>query len=278
MAGKGRKASRRRQAELVARHDKYALYQRSVQEPEADVEFAIDAYRAEFGRSPRRLREDFCGTAAVCCEWVRRHRRNEAWGLDLDPEPLEWGRRHNLVGLTKEQRRRVTLIEGDVLDTEHGNADVVLAQNFSYFLFTDRRDLVRYFRAARRNLGDEGILVLDVYGGPDSVKRVIEPTEYDDFVYEWDQDDFDPINRMATCYIHFEFPDGSRLERAFTYHWRMYTIPEIRDALADAGFASVDAYWEGVDEETEEGDGVYSVQERGTPDDAWVAYVVAIKR
>ncbi len=278
MAAMKKNRAGRQHRDLVAQADKYALYQRAVQEPEADIDFAVDVFRAEFGRSPRRLREDFCGTGAVCSKWVQADRRNRAWGVDRDPEPLSWGRRHNLAQLSKGQRRRVELIEGDVRTTTHETVDVALAQNFSYFLLRERRELVHYFRAAHNNLAAEGILVLDAYGGPESVKRMIEPTEYEDFVYEWDQDDFDPISRMATCYMQFEFPDGSRLERAFSYHWRMYTIPEVRDALADAGFAGSDAYWEGVDEETEAGDGVYTVQQRGTPDDAWIAYIVGVKR
>ena len=29
--------------------------------------------------------------------------------------------------------------------------------------------------------------------------------------------------------------------------WRHYSLPELRDVLLEAGFASVDAYWEGTD-------------------------------
>ena len=91
--------------------------------------------------------------------------------------------------------------------------DVVMASNFSHFLFTERAALLRYLRAARRNLDHQGLLILDAYGGPESVRRVEDETEHDDFSYIWDQDDFDPINRMATCYIHFTFGDGSALRR-----------------------------------------------------------------
>ena len=93
----------------------------------------------------------------------------------------------------------------------------------------------------------------------------------------WDQSDFDPVNRRATCYIHFRFPDGSKLKRAFKYVWRLYTIPEIREALADAGFDSSAAYWEGTDPESGEGDGVYTASERGEADEAWVCYIVGFK-
>ncbi len=258
--------------------DKHALYERAVQEPEADVDFAIDAFRSEFGRRAYRLREDFCGTAAVCRDWVLAHRKNQAWGVDLNRETLAWGQAKNLDPLLKKPRRRVTLVEGDVRTARTPPVDVVMACNFSHFLFTERAALLRYLRAARRNLDHEGLLILDAYGGPESVRRVEDETEHDDFSYIWDQDDFDPISRMATCYIHFTFNDGSALRRAFTYRWRMYSIPEIRDALADAGFASSTVYWEGTDAKTGEGDGVYTPQESAEPDEAWVCYIVAAKR
>ena len=105
-----------------------------------------------------------------------------------------------------------------------------------------------------------------------------EETEYDDFSYIWDQDQFDPVRQRATCYIHFKFPDGSKLDRAFTYEWRMYTIPEIRDALADAGFTDSKVYWEGTDPETGEGDGVYTEAETADNDEAWVCYIAGFKR
>jgi len=263
---------------MADRADRHVLYERAVQEPEADVDFAIDTFRAEFGRRPHILREDFCGAAGVCRDWVRAHPRNIAWGVDLDRETLDWGQANNIDPLPKKARRRVGLIHGDVRSAPTDPADVVMAQNFSYFLFEKRPGLVEYFRACRDNLGETGMLLLDAYGGPESVARMSEETEYDDFSYVWDQDQFDPVQQRATCYIHFMFPDGSKLERAFTYEWRMYTIPEIRDALTDAGFSDSKVYWEGTDPETGEGDGVYTEAETADNDEAWVCYIAGFKR
>ena len=50
--------------------DKFDLYQKSVQHPDHEVEFFEQAYREAFDRKPWSLREDFCGTFAVCCQWV----------------------------------------------------------------------------------------------------------------------------------------------------------------------------------------------------------------
>ena len=40
-----------------------------------------------------------------------------------------------------------------------------------------------------------------------------------------------PITHATTCHIHFKFPDGSKLKKAFTYEWRLWTAPEIRELL-----------------------------------------------
>jgi hypothetical protein len=78
-----------------------------------------------------------------------------------------------------------------------------------------------------------------------------------------------------TCHIHFEFPDGSRMAKAFSYHWRLWTLPELREILLEAGFRKADVYWEGTDEETGEGNGEYQPCEIGDADAGWVCYVVA---
>ena len=97
----------------------------------------------------------------------------------------------------------------------------------------------------------------------------------DGFDYVWDQHRYDPIQNRVVNYIHFEFEDGSKMKRAFRYEWRLWSLPELRDLLLEAGFSKVDVYWEGVDEETEEGNGEYSLEEEALDDPAWVAYVVA---
>ena len=80
-----------------------------------------------------------------------------------------------------------------------------------------------------------------------------------------------------SCYIHFRFPDGSRMNRAFSYHWRLWTLPELRELLLEAGFRSATVYWEGTDPKTGEGDGIYSPATVGDADPGWVCYLVAEK-
>jgi hypothetical protein len=121
------------------------------------------------------------------------------------------------------------------------------------------------------------MLVLDLYGGADAQRTMSETRECDDFDYVWDQDVFDPISMNAVNHIHFEFTDGSSIERAFTYDWRLWGIPELRDCLAEAGFSSSDAYWEQTEKKTGEGNGVYYRADRALDDPAWITYIAAIR-
>ena len=260
-----------------AKADRYVLYQESVQEPEADVDLSLEVFEKHYRRPARRMREDFCGTALFACEWVKRHPENRAWGIDLDPEPLKWGQENNLSKLSKQELSRLELIEGDVMSAETPLVDITCAFNFSYFLFTERKELVKYFECARASLDTEGLLILDAYGGADAQRTMSETREQDGFDYIWDQHRYDPIQNRVVNYIHFKFPDGSKIKRAFRYEWRLWSLPEIRDCLLDAGFSKIEVYWEGTDEETEEGNGEYTVAEQALDDPAWVSYIVGYR-
>jgi hypothetical protein len=103
-----------------------------------------------------------------------------------------------------------------------------------------------------------------------------EKTKYDEFTYIWDQARYSPVTGEMLCHIHFKFPDGSKLKKAFSYDWRLWTLPEVREMLTDAGFERVTVYWEGTDEDGE-GNGVFTPEEKGEADAGWIAYIVAEK-
>jgi SAM-dependent methyltransferase len=275
---KNRSTARATKAPQAQLADKYDLYQQSVQVPEADVGFFEKVHKKIFGRAAEQLREDFCGTAAVCCEWVRSGKQRTAYGVDLDPEPLEWGRQHNLSQLDERQRARVELVEADVRDVTGPRADIVAAQNFSFYTFTERAELRRYFQAARDNLKPEGLLVLDMMGGSQAMEEDREEIrDVNGFKYIWEQRRFDPISHYNECHIHFRFKDGSKVKRAFSYSWRLWMIPEVRELLAEAGFDRSQVYWEGTDPKTGEGNGEFRPRKQAPSDPAWIAYIVGIK-
>ena len=257
--------------------DRHFLYQNAVQCVEAEIDFVEATFQDLKGRPARTLREDFCGTAQTACEWIGRHADNHAWGVDLDPEVLQWGMDNNLTELNEQQRQRIKLIEGDVMAAAVTAVDVVLAMNFSYFIFMQRELMIRYFEAVRASLNDDGVFFLDAFGGYEAAKELSEERECDGFTYIWEQATFNPITSEMQCYIHFVTDEGVKMDRAFAYYWRLWTLPEITEMLLSAGFSTADVYWEGTDEASGEGDGVYSKTTEGTADAGWVCYVVAEK-
>ena len=98
-----------------------------------------------------------------------------------------------------------------------------------------------------------------------------------DFAYVWEQRSFDPIGCLGSNAIHFEFADGSSLRNAFRYDWRLWSLPELRDLLGEAGFARCEVYWEGTDRRTGRGNDVYRRRDRAEPDLAWIAYLIAYR-
>jgi len=259
--------------------DKYELYQLSVQSPEHDLSFVARHFRRVRGREPLHVREDFCGTALLCATWVKGRRDRTAEGFDLDDEPLRWGRERNLAPIG-DAAKRVTLHQRDVRSRGDRPADIRLAQNFSYFIFKTRAELLDYFRRAHRDLAKDGMFALDMYGGTEASEEIVEERRIEGgFTYVWDQHRYLPGTSDYTCHIHFRFRDGSQMKRAFSYEWRLWTMPEIKELLQEAGFRDVRAYFE-QSNESDEGSGVYKHDETGsscTNCAGWVAYLLAFK-
>jgi hypothetical protein len=167
-----------------------------------------------------------------------------------------------------------------VLRVDGTSPDVVAALNFSYWLLKERRAIKRYFERVHRLLKDDGVFFLDAYGGYDSFRVITQERAVEgdagDFTYVWEQEKYDPITGRQVCHIHFAFPDGSRMDRAFSYDWRLWTLPEIRELLDEVGFGRVTCYWQGWDQEGNP-DGIFTPTEEGEPDAGWIAYLTAEK-
>ncbi len=276
MARKSSSKSGKQKKTLAEKADKFICYQESVQTPEHEIEFFEQAYREAFRRKPLRLREDFCGTFSVCCRWVQSDKQRTDIGVDLCEETLEWGRQHNLSTLSDDQGKRLRIVQQDVRKRNRPQADILAAQNFSFWLFKTRQEVIEYFKIARSNLAANGVMVMDMMGGSECLeenhvdKRTIKKGKKG-FKYHWDQDRYDPVTGDATFYIHFKFSDGSKLKRAFEYHWRFWTIPEVREMLEEAGFSESHVYWE--DDE----DNTWHRASEAPSDPSWICYIVAVK-
>ena len=268
----------RKKKTMAEKADRHVLYEKSVQDVAEEYKFVSKTFRKLRGRRPKHVREDFCGTASMCCEWVRRSKGNTAIGVDLDPEVLAWGREHNLSRLKTDARLRISLIQEDVCRVVTDKpVDVVLAMNFSYQLLMTREKLGGYFRKVRKALVKDGIFFMDAFGGYDAYREIKEKTRYKGFKYIWEQARYNPIDGNMRCYIHFVFPDGSKMKKAFTYDWRLWGLPELRELLDEAGFSKVTVFWEGTDPKTGEGNNIYSPATVGDADPGWVCYLLAEK-
>lgn len=261
--------------------DKYAHYIMSVQSPETDVRFFRQVYKDTRGKlkSSLILREDFCGTYAVCCEWTKLDKNFIAHGVDLDPEPLSYGREHFQSQLNDDQLSRLHIHRKNVLSPSAPEADIIAACNFSYFIFKERTLLKKYFASCFKRLKRDGIMIVDCFGGGNTQEANEEETYFEDehFSYFWDQDSFDPFTHEAVFHIHFKRNGEAKRLRQFTYDWRMWTLAELRDLFHEVGFKGVDLYWEGTDEDGD-GNGIYRKVTKVTEEcDAWVAYLVAKK-
>jgi hypothetical protein len=257
--------------------DKYELYQFAVQSPKEDVAFLARVYPTYRGKTAQHFREDFCGTGLLTATWIARGKDYTAEGFDIDPEPVSWGMEHNFEPLGEAASRAVLHLK-DVREPSRRPPDVRCAQNFSYFVFQERAELVDYFRKAYDDLAADGIFVLDIYGGPESMEEMEEVRRIDEgFTYVWDQHAYYPASGDYKSHIHFRFKDGTELKRAFSYEWRLWTLLEVRDALLEAGFPLVETYWEGTDEDGESGNGIYRKSAKGDNCLSWVTYLVAVK-
>ena len=262
---------------MAQQADRHVLYEKSVQEPASEYEFVSETFQKVRGRPALNIREDFCGTANMCCEWVRRADKHTAIGVDIDPEVLAWGREHNVAQLKPEAQMRLTLMQEDVCKVKTAPVDAVLAMNFSYQLFKTRETLGGYFRTVRNALVDDGILFMDLFGGYEAFQELKEKRKCKGFKYVWEQASYNPVNGDMLCHIHFEFRDGSKIKKAFSYDWRLWTLPEIQELLTEAGYKKITIYWEGADEETGEGNGIYKPVTVGEADAGWICFIVAEK-
>ncbi|MFA6236500.1 MAG: class I SAM-dependent methyltransferase [Bacteriovorax sp.] len=262
-------------AKKLSRDEKYQLYEASVQNPGSDIDFINREYKKLYGKKPLVLREDFCGTGAMACAWVAQSKQHKAHGIDLDMEPISYGVENHLFKLKDEEQTRMEYILGNVMANYRFKADVVVAFNFSYYLFKKRNDLVKYFTQVRKHLKKDGAFFLDLFGGTETRKPLEESVRHKKHTYYWDCDTYNPLNADVLYHIHFKtHKDNVKHKKVFTYDWRMWDAKELQDVLADAGFKSTQIYWEGVEKDGS-GDGVFSKATKAENCESWVTYICA---
>ncbi|KAL6616407.1 hypothetical protein ACP70R_038677 [Stipagrostis hirtigluma subsp. patula] len=164
--------------------------------------------------------------------------------------------------------------------------DIICAFNYSCCCLHSRKDLVLYFRHTLNALSKRGgIFVMDVYGGASSERKLRLQRKFPSFTYFWEQEEFDIISRQTRISLHFQAGKKQMLRHAFTYHWRLWSIPEIKDCLEEAGFKSIHVWIREMPNTQSSGnakeynadrDVKYEESKRFNQGDAWNAYVVGV--
>ncbi|XP_050369050.1 uncharacterized protein LOC126787171 [Argentina anserina] len=180
--------------------------------------------------------------------------------------------------------------------------DIGCAFNYSCCCLHQRAELVLYFKHVLDVLSKKGgIFVMDLYGGTSSECKLRLQRKFANFTVQyfflyshyflscavfWEQAEFDIIERKTRISLHFHpKKQQKKLRRAFSYSWRLWSLPEIKDCLKEAGFQSVHFWLREMQDTREirktEGFGAgrdikYEEVTKFEQQDAWNAYVVAV--
>lgn len=270
--------------------DTFALYELCVTEPHRVVRFIEAAH----GASPLVLREDFSGSGALARAWAASSSERSAFAVDAAAEPLR-----RLKQLLQHEQRFSALERESPLkysqDTRvrtlraraercRVKADVIAATNFPLGYFHTRQDLLAYLRAARTSLRPRGIFLADMYGGADAftpmkLERIRRGPSRERVRYTWEQRECDALTGLVLDTLSFRvMPKHGRprtFTDAFVYHWRLWSIPELTDALHESGFRTVDVYDSLADAVDHLGNTYVRPVDPGELDRNWVVYVVA---
>lgn len=165
--------------------------------------------------------------------------------------------------------------------------DIVCAFNYSCCCLHKRKELVVYFKYALDALSKKGgIFVMDLYGGTSSEHEIKLQRKFPNFTYTWEQAEFDVIQRKTRISLHYQLhKPQKKIRNAFSYSWRLWSLPEIKDCMEEAGFRSIH-FWIREMPDTERNrstrgfgtsrDDKYEEVSSFQQQDAWNAYVVAV--
>ena len=221
------------------------LYELCVTEPVRLIRFLDAAH----GRKPKILREDFCGSGALARGWADSHRSRHSIAVDIDPAVLALAAAHP----------RVEPLVADAKRCD-AKADIIAATNFPIGYQHSRAALLQYLKAVRKSLNKNGVFACDLYGGRDAFSpgKIIQmlrapksaPWNGELVEYTFEQRAADPISGLVLDALHFRVwnkanktktPDFE-LKDAFVYHWRLWSLSELTDALVEAGFREIEVH------------------------------------
>ena len=270
--------------------EKYGLYRETVYHPDKDNVIQLNnLFRALKGRDARVLREDFCGIFDLSTLWVDYNNTNKAICVDVDSEPIEWGKNHTTVKMNSNKWNRVDIRNDDCryVDVKDTSVDISIVGNWSQQILVKRSDMLAYFKNVYDSLKDDGIFML---GGVNDLEYEIEPYiehraipfNNKSYKYTFEIQGTCPYTHLGMCKIHFALDNKNATP--FVYPWRVWTVAEYLDILSEVGFEKANIMAQIVDEDDlcegfYKGDGFYPIEVMETGDDnPFDPIVVAEKR
>jgi len=260
--------------------DSLDLYRLSVQHPLAEVAFldrAWSHYHGEDAAPALLLREDFAGTCSVAAAWCASDPERQAMAIEIDAPTAQWATDQHA------DQDDLHILADDVMAVDEPATDITIALNFSVLIYHDEVSLLAYLRHAKQCLTPGGLLILDLLGAgvpgnrgenePRTESQHITPDalEVPPFTYHWEQRHYDADTKRIDCRIHFELEDGSRIDNAFRYDWRLWTVSEVLALMQEAGFTTAEAWGSANANQTE-----FHPLSAAPPDGDWVVYVVGV--
>lgn len=216
----------------------YDLYTRAFQNPPRDLSILNNAFTKQLKLSAVKLREDFCGSFANCREWLRIHPHNVAIGIDIDPALARFAEATRL-SMPEDEGSRFSYVPGDVLDVELPPAHIVAALNSSFCVFKQRQQFKGYLQKCFQSIDTPGMMALETYCGADSQNIGCDEISIGGDTAIWQQTKYDPVTNYCLNHIHFRLEDGTRIQKAFEYDWRLWSPAECVDLLEEVGFEGV---------------------------------------
>lgn len=233
--------------------DPHSLYELCAQNPPRDAKLLRAIHANASVRKPAAnltLGEDFCGTAALSRAWCDLSPTFHAIAADIDTPTIARAKRDSA------NHANIKLIRADVRKVKDP-VDLIAVLNFSICELHTRRDLLTYFKHARSRLTKrKGTLICDLYGGADSYQTGLldqtitpprsHPAAKDKILYSWEQRTADPLTARVVNAMHFDVQSKGKKNQvfldAFVYDWRLWTIPELREAMHEVGFNHTAVY------------------------------------
>jgi hypothetical protein len=95
------------------------------------------------------------------------------------------------------------------------------------------------------------VLAMDIYGGAGAFRlgglvRKHPGRGHEMIHYYWSHDSADPVSGMVQNSISFRVEVAGEIvsehHNAFVYRWRLWSLAELREAMAEAGFRDVKVY------------------------------------